>query len=288
MSPSQGPLIPRRRLGVELRTLREAAGLQLTDAASHLECSPSKISRLETGQGVPKNRDVRDLMTLYGVTDQKLKARLLRWASDGQIAGWWSNHPDPWLNTIGHFISLESEAATIQNFTGFSVPIWAQTDDYARAIMHRTFPDATEDEIEQHIEIRAQRRQRVLNRLGELDLTVVIDEAVLWRVVTSAAVMRGQLERLLEFGDRPHVDFRVFPFSLGYDQGIQCSSTVFTFDSEIDQDTVFIELTGGDKISELPVDVNRYREIFTRLLGRTPDGTATRDLIRGIILERYP
>ena len=287
MSPSQGPLIPRRRLGVELRKLREAAGLQLTDAARNLECSPSKISRLETGQGVPKSRDVRDLMTLYRVSDQKVKTQLLRWATDGQSAGWWSDHPEPWRDGIARYISLESEAATIDNFTGFSVPIWAQTADYARAIVRNTFPEATEPEVERHIEIRTRRQRQVLDRVSELSMTVVIDEAVLWRVVTSTEVMRGQLAQLLDFSEHTQVDFRVFPFALGYEKGIQCGYTLFSFDSEIDQDTVYVELSGGDKISELAADVQSYRDIFARLLGKTPDQSSTRDLVRATLLERY-
>ncbi|MGH4022379.1 MAG: helix-turn-helix domain-containing protein, partial [Pseudonocardiaceae bacterium] len=94
MAPEGGPAIPRRRLGAELRTLREDAGLKIEDVASELECSVSKVSRLETGKGIPKIRDVRDLLDRYGVTEQQARDRLMRWTRQGQSQGWWTQYSD--------------------------------------------------------------------------------------------------------------------------------------------------------------------------------------------------
>src|SRR4051812_22624433 len=110
----QGPLIPRRRLGVELRRLREAAGLHLEDAADQLECSTSKISRLETGQGIPKARDVRDLFALYGVEDKKVVDRWLRVAQDGRRQAWWQDLQDVMTSQLAAYIAMESEASRIR------------------------------------------------------------------------------------------------------------------------------------------------------------------------------
>ncbi|MFC0439187.1 helix-turn-helix transcriptional regulator [Kutzneria buriramensis] len=287
MPPSQGPLIPRRRLGHELKRLRESAGLQLVNAAKRLECSPSKVSRLENGQGLPKLRDVRDLLDLYQVRDQRMRTRLLNLATASQDQGWWSDLPDMSPSNLGNFISLESAADEMKVYTGFAIPGLIQTPEYTREIFSKNYPAATENEIEQFIEIRAKRQQLVVERLGELQITAVVDEGVLHRVVHSRAVMRAQLATLLDYARHDRVDLRIFPFSAGYNQGIQCDYAIFAFHNEIDQDTVYQELSGGDRLSVQETEVRRYSDIFTNLLSNCPDQESSRRLIGEIMEQNY-
>src|SRR6185312_10463354 len=125
MSPARGPVVPRRRLGAELRALREQAGLTIEDVATELECSVSKISRLETGKGIPKGRDVRDLLERYEVRDQARRDRMMRWAREGQRQGWWHNFsdvlaPDPedplLADDLERYVGYEQDASEVRSF----------------------------------------------------------------------------------------------------------------------------------------------------------------------------
>ena len=283
MPPSQGPLIPRRRLGHELRRLREAAGLQLVDAAKRLECSPSKVSRLENGQGLPKLRDVRDLLDLYDVRDHRLRTRLQNLATVSQEEAWWSDHPEAWPPNMGSYISLESAASEMSSYSGFAVYGVAQIPEYCREIFRNNFPDAPDTQIDQLVEIRGRRQGYVMDRLGELKITAVIDECALHRVVHSPETMRRQLRHLIDFAEHDGVDLRIYPYAAGYNLGIQCNYVIFTFDNDTDQDTVYQELSGGDRFSAQESEVKKYRDIFTNLLSKCPDHKSSLDLIGKVL-----
>lgn len=287
MPPSQGPLIPRRRLGHELRRLREAAGLQLVDAARRLECSPSKVSRLENGQGLPKLRDVRDLLDLYDVRDHRLRTRLQNLATASQDEGWWSDHPEAWPPNLGSYISLESAASGMQWFSGFAISGLFQIPEYCREIFRNNYPNAPDSEIDQLVEIRVRRQQYVLDRLGELTVTAVIDECALHRVIHSQGAMRRQLASLLDVAGHDRVDLRIFPYLNGYNLGIQCNYVIFTFDNDTDQDTVYQELSGGDRFSAQESEVKKYQDIFTNLLSKCPDQKSSLDLIGKVLRTNY-
>jgi transcriptional regulator with XRE-family HTH domain len=191
----QGPAIPRRRLGAELRRLREDVGLSLEQAAAALECSTSKISRLETGKGLPKQRDVRDLVRLYGKTAEGDLERLLRWAREGARAGWWQEYT-PLLSQatfvfdgVDRYVALESGASRLTCFDNAAFHGLLQAPDYARTIIRTLLPDYTAEEIEKMVEFRL-RRQDFLHRPdGPLRLDTVVDEAVFRRFVGGSEVM---------------------------------------------------------------------------------------------------
>jgi len=276
-------LIPRRRLGHELRKLREAAGLQLVDAARRLECSPSKVSRLENGQGLPKLRDVRDLLDLYDVRDHRQRTRLQNLATASQDEGWWSDHPEAWPPNLGSYISLESAASEMQWFSGFAISGLFQIPEYCREIFRNNYPSAPDSEIDQLVEIRVRRQRYVLDRLGDLTITAVIDECALHRVVHSQGAMRRQLASLLDVAGHDRVDLRIFPYSSGYNLGIQCNYVIFTFDNDTDQDTVYQELSGGDRFSAQESEVKKYQDIFSNLLSKCPDHKSSLDVIEKVM-----
>ncbi|OLR91351.1 helix-turn-helix domain-containing protein [Actinokineospora bangkokensis] len=263
--PSQGPLIPRRRLGAELRRLREAAGLHLEHAAAHLECSTSKISRLETGQGIPKARDVRDLLALYGLDDQRTQDRLLRLAGDGRRQAWWQDLNDALTSNLDQYISLESEASLQRSFGLSFVFAQVQTEEYARALFHGMFPHEPAAILEQRVELRMKRQQQFRARTDYPRIDMLLDESALYRTVGSRDIMRGQLDALLRVNDTPGLRLRVHPFSAVPDLGAQCTFVVFTFDTDFDRHTVNLELPGGDRWLEMEADVERYTLFFQAL-----------------------
>lgn len=279
--PTVGPLIPRRRLGAELRRLREQAGLLLGDAATGLECSSSKISRLETGQGIPKGRDVRDLLALYGVDDPGTRDRLLRLADESRRRGWWHEHAADIPAGLETYVSLESEASRIDAFAGFAVYGLVQTDEYTREAMRGRYPGTT---VESVVQLKAKRQKFAADR----EITIVLDEATLHRAVGSPAVMRTQLEHLLRMNESTRTTILVYPFSTGLNPGAQCSFTIFRFDEEIDRNVVDVEMGGGDRYLDQTAEVSAYTAIFADLVNSCPNRSDSSELIREIMLSAWP
>ncbi len=292
-----GPAMPRRRLGAELRNLREQAGLKIEDIAAELECSPSKVSRLETGKGIPKSRDVRDLLDRYGVTDRQRRDRLLRWANQGQCQGWWSDYSDVLLTELDdplvsqnleRYLALEADAGRIESFEPMGVHGLLQTEDYARAILRvlvdRTGPAA----VERLVQVRMRRQRRLYAETDPLVLRLVLDEAVLRRPVGGDAVMAGQLRRLLEDGQRDNIDIRVLPFDAGEHQGVAGSFVLLDFPDTPHHDLVCVESHLGSVYLEKDPDVAAYTRLFRSLWDVALDGDETAALIRTELNRRRP
>ncbi|MGH3836395.1 MAG: helix-turn-helix domain-containing protein, partial [Pseudonocardiaceae bacterium] len=254
MSPVRGPVVPRRRLGAELRALRDQAGLTIEEVAKELECSVSKVSRLETGQGIPKSRDVRDLLDRYGVTDQAHRDRLMRWVRDGQRQGWWDDFsdvlaPDPedplLPDNLSRYVALEQDASEVRSFETIVFHGLLQTENYARAILN-TLSTADEEATDRLVELRMRRQRRLYAEEDPLIVHMVLDEAVLYRPVGGKQVMRGQLKRLLDDAQRPNITIRVLPFSIGAHRSLAGSFVVLAFADSDDNDLVYIEGHVGD------------------------------------------
>ncbi|MGH8572597.1 MAG: helix-turn-helix domain-containing protein, partial [Gammaproteobacteria bacterium] len=270
MSPARGPVVPRRRLGAELRTLREHAGLTIEDVAKELECSISKVSRLETGQGIPKSRDVRDLLDCYEVTDQAKRDRLMRWVRDGQRQGWWHVYsdvlaPDPddplLPDNLSRYVALEQDASEVRGFEATLVHGLLQTEDYARAVLS-TVSTADRQATDRLVELRMRRQARLYADDDPLNVHMVLDEAVLHRSVGGEQVMRGQLKRLLADAQRSNITIRVLPFSIGAHRSVGGSFVVLAFADSDDNDLVYIEGHVGDLYLEKEHDVAVYEQTF--------------------------
>lgn len=274
MSPARGPVVPRRRLGAELRTLREHAGLTIEDVAKELECSVSKVSRLETGKGIPYSRDVRDLLDRYGVTDPANRDRLMRWVRDGQRQGWWHDYsdvlaPDPEdplvPDNLSQFVALEQDASEVCSFETTLVPGLLQTEDYARAVLN-TLSTADSESTDRLVELRMRRQARLYTDEDPLNVHMVLDEAVLHRPVCGEQVMRGQLKRLLADAQRPNIAVQVLPFSIGAHRSVAGSFVVLAFPDSDDNDLVYVESHLGDLYLEKEHDVEIYKQIFAALV----------------------
>lgn len=268
MAPVRGPAVPRRRLGAELRRLREAAHMLLEEAAHELECSTSKISRLETGKGVPRARDVRDLLDVYGVHDEKARERLLRWAREGQQEGWWVKYAD--LLRAGRLqkehvdtlYALEADASGIDIFQTVVVPGLLQTPEYATALYKGIFRDMPERDVKALVELRMRRQQVALRKQDPVELTCVIDEAAFLRPVGGAEVMRGQARALRELTERPNVDIRVFPLDFGPHPAMMGPFTILRFTEDVDRDVVYVESHAGASYLEQKADLVTHSELF--------------------------
>lgn len=281
MSPLRGPVVPRRRLGAELRTLREQAGLTIDEVAKELECSVSKVSRLETGQGIPKIRDVRDLLNRYGVADQAYRERLMRWVRDGQRQGWWDDFSDvldpedPLLPNNLRYVALEQDASELRRFESTFVPGLLQTEDYAHAILNTLSSargwggrrsESTHEVTDRHVELRMRRQGRLYATEDPLTVHMVLDEAVLHRQMGGEQVMRAQLKRLLADAQRPNITVQVLPFRSGAHPSAAGSFTVLTFPDSDDNDLVYIEGHLGDLYLEKEHDVQVYEQMFDVLV----------------------
>jgi transcriptional regulator with XRE-family HTH domain len=276
MSPAHGPVVPRRRLGAELRTLREQAGLTIEEVAKGLECSVSKVSRLETGQGIPYQRDVRDLLDRYGITDQVRRDRLMRWVREGNRQGWWDDFsdvlaPDPedplLPDNLSRYVALEQDASRVLIFETIVVPGPLQTEDYARVIFN-TLSTADKKATDRLVELRMRRQRRLYADEDPLIAHVVLDEAVLYRPVGGSKVMRGQLTRLLVDSQRPNITLQVLPFSSGAHRSVAGSFVVLAFADIDDNDLVYIEGHVGDLYLEKEHDVEVYGQMFDVLVGQ--------------------
>jgi transcriptional regulator with XRE-family HTH domain len=286
MATPQSPIGSRRRLGAELKRLRARTGMTLDEVAELMTCSTSKISRLETGKGVPKVPDVSELMRIYGVTSDTEREMLLRLVRDGRQHGWWEPltdgvSPERYvLDAPGRYAALESDATAVRTFDVSIVPGLLQTPEYARAVFAETLPHHLPAEIDRLVDLRV-KRQEALSRTdpAPLELVALLDEAMLARVVGGAEVMAAQLDRLLELGSLPNVTIRVLPFRAGILRAHVGDFALIEIPVELGSDVVYIEGHAGDSYLDASSDVRLYQDVFTDALHRSLPGDASRSLI---------
>src|SRR5579863_4461558 len=264
----------RMRLGGQLRRLREAAGITPDRAGFEIRASRSKISRLENGRVKLKNRDVTDLLTFYGVTDETVRSKFLALVTQSNVPDWWGEYSDILPGWFENYLGLEAAAATIRSFEVQFVNGLFQTADYARAVTGLGRKGAQADEVERWVSLRL-KRQELLTRPDPPNVWSVMDEAVLRRPVGGAAVMRAQYRHLIEVAELPHVTLQVIPFSRGAHAGESGSFTVLRFEEQDLPDVVYLEqLTNAVYLDQRP-DVERYLEVVDEISSQalTPDET---------------
>ncbi len=265
VTTDHSPTVRRRRLGIELRRLREAVNLTIEDVGKHLECSGSKVSRIETGKGMLRHRDVRDMLDLYGVTDEAQRDFLFTIAKEGQQKGWWTDFEDVLPAGFDIYVGLETEAASLRDYHTHLVHGLLQTEDYARTLLRAMRLGDDPDDVERLVTLRM-RRQPVLRREGQpLDLWAVLDEAVLRRPIGGPTVMREQLRRLIEICELPNVTLQVLPFGQCAHAGLSGPFTVIEFPEPTDTNVVYVDGPAGSIYLEKPADVRRYRLRFDHL-----------------------
>ena len=270
-----GPTVLRMMLGNQLHRLREAAGVSPDQAGYEIRASRSKISRMENGRVGFKERDVADLLTLYGITDEQKRAGVLALARQANIPGWWSKYGDVLADWLEAYLGLEGAASVIRTFELQFLHGLFQTEAYARAVTRLGHRAAPPEEIDRRVSLRL-KRQDLLTRPEPPQVWSVIDEAALRRPVGGRAVMRAQLNRLIEVAALPHVTIQVVPFGRGGHAAASGSFTILRFAEPELPDVVYIEQLTSALYLDNRDDVDHYLEVMNNLSAEalTPDGTA--------------
>jgi Domain of unknown function (DUF5753)/Helix-turn-helix domain len=272
--PRAGPGVLRTLLGTQLRRLRETAGVKPEQAGYEIRASRSKISRMEHGRVGFKQRDVADLLTLYGVTDYLTRSGILSLAQQANVQGWWSKYGDILPGWFEAYLGLEAAATLIRSFDLQFVHGLFQTQGYARAVTVLGHRSAPADEIDRRVSLRM-KRQDLLQGNDAPRVWSVMDEAALRRPVGGQQVMRKQLSRLVEVAALPRVTVQVVPFRRGGHAGAGGSFTVLRFGQPDLPDVAYIEQLTSALYLERRTDVDHYVEVMNRLSAEalTPVGT---------------
>ncbi|WKT98371.1 helix-turn-helix transcriptional regulator [Micromonospora soli] len=285
--PATGPTVLRILLGSQLRRLREGAGVTRETAGWEIRSSESKISRMELGRVGFKERDVADLLTLYGVKDVEERDALLKLAREANSPGWWHRYGDVLPGWFQSYLGLEAAAALIRTYEVQFVPGLLQTPDYARAVIllgHRGAPAA---EIDRRVSLRMA-RQDVLRRSRPPQLWAVLDEAALRRPIGGPDVMRGQLDALIEATAAPHVRLQVVQFEAGGHAAASGAFSILRFGDEELPDIVYIEQLTSAIYLDKRDDLDYYALAMERLCVEAAPPERTPELLTRIRDELYP
>jgi hypothetical protein len=268
-----GPSVRRLILGSQLRRLREQSGISCAEAGYSIRGSASKISRMETGRISFKERDVDDLLTLYGLSDPDERTQLMSLVAQTKQTGWWHRYNERMPKWFEDYVGLEEAAARIQSWELQFIPGLLQTEDYARATFAHGHPRAADDTIDSMVDLRM-RRQRILGGTHPPRLWMVIDESVLHRTLGSAAMLKKQVDRLLEVTELSHISLQVIPFAKsGY--VAEGAFSILRFAETELPDIAYIEhLTGALYLERLD-EIEIYGRAFDRLVvdAETPRGS---------------
>ncbi len=254
------PTIRQRELGLRLREFRTAKGLTVEDVAKELLCSPTKISRAETGARRATLRDVRDLCQLYGI-DSETSAELMQLAREARQPGWWTKYDDL---RIAPYIGMEQAATAITAFSMYYIPALLQSEDYARAIIRGIAPKIEEDTLDQRLEARMM-RQKLLMAPKPPKYRALLDEAVLHRHVGGPAVMKAQLDKILSLAREERAAVQVIPYEVGAYGAIDSNFVYLEFAGTKLPDLVFVEGLVSHLYLERPDELGRYREALEYL-----------------------
>jgi transcriptional regulator with XRE-family HTH domain len=280
-----GPTVRRRRLGSELRRLRESHSIKLEEVADRLGVAPSTLSRIETGKAPTRTAYLNSMLELYGVEDPSQRQILLEMAREGHRKGWWTVWDGVLPTGFGIYVGLEAEAASVRVYEPQVLNGLLQTEDYARAVMTTVRRRQTPEEIERLVQLRMQ-RQEVLVRPDPLELWIILDEAVLRRMTAPADVMHRQFEHLCDVCNWPNVTLQVLTFSSGLHPGLGGPFVIIEFPERFDPDVVYSEgVTGQGYIEEREREVKDRVEAFDLLRASALPPSDSARLIRAIYAE---
>jgi transcriptional regulator with XRE-family HTH domain len=262
MSIRHSPTVRRRRLGAELRRLRESAGMTCEQAGEHLDCSSSKISRIETARVPARALDVQVLCQLYRASEE-LTARLVALARESKQAGWWQQYdvlPD-WFET---YVGLEAASATIRTYEIQLIPGLLQTPEYARALFEHSGLNGPRD-VERSVSVR-RARQEILKGDEAPQYWAILSEAALQRIVGGREVMRDQLHHLCTVSASHNVTIQVIPNSVGAHPGMTTPFVILGFADREDPQIVFLDYLTGALYLEKSNELSRYELVFNHLV----------------------
>lgn len=257
----RGPTVLRIALGGQLRDLRVKKGITREAAGDAIRGSHAKISRLELGRTGFKERDIRDLLTLYGVSDPEERERFLDLARQANEPGWWHRYSDLLPSWFGTYLGLEQAATKIRTYEAHLVPGLLQTPEYARAVMSLGYEDA---DMDRRVQVRI-KRQEVLRRADPPTVWAIIDEAALHRPVGGSRVHREQMEHLIELAQLPNVTVQVLPYSAGEHAAAGSSFSILRFAESELPDIVYLEHLTSALYLDRRQDLALYLSVMDRL-----------------------
>ena len=278
-SSANGSMVRRILLGSQLRRLREGRGVSREAAGYSIRASESKISRMELGRVSFKARDVADLLTLYGVTDESEREPLLGLARDSSIAGWWHSYSDVLPGWFQTYVGLEGAASRINTYEVQFVHGLLQIEDYAQAVIaagHRG--QLPEEEVERRVALRLE-RQKLLHGESAPHLLCILDEAALHRRFGSSAVMRAQLDHLGEVSESPGVTLQIVPFEFGGHPAESGAFTLLSFPEPDLSDVVYLEQLTSSLYLDKKDEVAQYHQVLDRLVEDGLSPSESRDLL---------
>ncbi|GAB3691106.1 helix-turn-helix transcriptional regulator [Actinocorallia lasiicapitis] len=279
-----GPTVLRILLGAQLRRLREAKSITREQAGYAIRASDSKISRMELGRVSFKERDIEDLLTLYGVTARDERERALLLARRASANGWWHNYSDVLPTWFENYIGLEEAASRIRAYEVQFVPGLLQQEGYARAVTLLGHAAAAPEEIDRRVEMRM-KRQELLDAEHAPHLWAVVDEAVVRRPIGSSAIMRSQLEFLIESCARPNVTLQVVPFARGGHAAAGGPFSILRFAEQDLPDVVYLEQLTSAVYLEKRDDIERYLAVMEQLCVEAEPAAETPAILKRLLDE---
>jgi transcriptional regulator with XRE-family HTH domain len=270
MASGQDPMVQRRRLRVELRKAREAAGLSQKEVAPAMDWSLSKLIRIETGVVGISINDLKVLLQLYRISEDDRVQAMLDMARAAKVPAWWAPYKDAISPEFSALLSYESAASIIRNFEPFLVPGLLQTDEYARATLAALLPPVARTDaqmlgqVDSLVDLRIERQDRLAQRTDGPKVFFAMDEAVLHRWVGGPSVMRRQLERIKSALSNPEFVVWVVPFEAGLYQKLRSAYLLFELPSpDENEDILYLEdLRGELLIRDDFQDAADYLEAF--------------------------
>jgi len=279
---SVGPAIRRRRLGADLRQLREQRSLRLEEVADQLGVAPSTLSRIETGKAPTRTSYLAVMLDLYGVADPARRRLLMDMAREGQRKGWWVAFDDVLPAGAGTYLGLEAEASDLLAFEAQVVPGLVQTAEYARAVIAARRPDLAAEQVDRLVTVQT-RRQRELRGDDPIRLRLVLDESALLRSMGPAGVMRGQLERLVEAGSEPKVTIQVLRLASTHRHVLTSSFGILSFAEPGDGDVACAEgIRGQVLLEQRDAEVRTLRRSFDALSRSAMPPPESAELVEGL------
>jgi hypothetical protein len=280
---SSGPTVQRLVLGGHLRKLREDAGITTDRAAATIRGSHSKISRMEHGRVGFKERDIADLLTLYGIGLGEERDALLSLARVANTPGWWQGYSDALPHWLEPYFGLEAAASFIREYELQFVPGLLQTEEYARAVI-QLGSSPTEEEVARRTDARIS-RQQILHRENPPKLWAVMDESALRRVVGSREIMREQLRQLIEMCEHEAVTLQVLPFAAGAHRALGGAFTILRFSEPDLRDVVYIEQLTSALYLDKPTEVDSYLEVIEEVCLQAEPSAKTPGILKAALAD---
>jgi transcriptional regulator with XRE-family HTH domain len=284
VQPGGGPTVRRMLVGAQLRRLRNAKSISREQAADAIRASEWKIHRLENGQVSFKERDVVDLLRLYGISDPGEVAAFVILAREANQPGWWHQYNDllpQWFKT---YVDLESAAVLIRSYEAQFVPGLLQTEEYMRAVIHGAHLEESSEGVERRIALRLA-RQVLLTRKRAPRLWAVVDEGALRRPVGGPEVLRAQLERLIETAELPNVTLQVLPFAAGAHPAMIGAFSILRFPEPELPDVVYLEHLTNALYLDKRDEVEEYLHVIDTISLRAARPDRTVEILGRILKE---